>query len=129
VGVLEDVKSLASTIQKIDNIELYRKILDLQAEIMKLLEEKAASAEETRALRERLAIREALVFRQDCYWRGTGGGEQDGPFCSNCWDSGGKLIRMHRLGNPKYRECPACKTQVNLEGPSPRSGSVPIVRG
>lgn len=62
MGLLDEIKSLATTIKQIDNIELYRKILDLQAEAMQLLEEKAAVEKENRELREKLTIQGELKF-------------------------------------------------------------------
>ncbi|HBA38453.1 MAG: hypothetical protein A2W73_07420 [Deltaproteobacteria bacterium RIFCSPLOWO2_12_55_13] len=39
MSIIDDVKSVAQLIQQIDNVELYRKILDLQGEVMGLVQE------------------------------------------------------------------------------------------
>lgn len=48
MGVLDDVKSLAKTVQQIDNVALYRQILDLQGEIMDLVEENRSLKQQLR---------------------------------------------------------------------------------
>jgi len=39
LSIIDDVESVAKTVQQIDNIDLYRQILDLQGEIMEMVEE------------------------------------------------------------------------------------------
>jgi len=109
MGVLDEVKSIASLIQKIDNIELYRKILDLQAEIFKLVEENTGLKHKVADLERTKVIASELRFERDAYWRGA-----DGPFCSNCWDNHQGLIRMLKCGNPAFSQCPSCKTAVEV---------------
>jgi hypothetical protein len=39
MGLIENVKDVVSLVQKMDNIDLYRKILDLQADALRLTTE------------------------------------------------------------------------------------------
>ena len=39
MGIIDNVKETVTLIQKIDNIDLYRKVLDLQSEVMAVVEE------------------------------------------------------------------------------------------
>lgn len=127
MGLLDEIKSLATTIQKIDNIELYRKILDLQAEAMKLLEEKAAVEKENRQLHDKLKIGGELEFEHNVYWRqDEDTGRSDGPFCSNCWDSMQRLVRLHQKENPNYIECPTCKQPIKKGDAPPRRPTSPF---
>lgn len=84
MGILDEVKSLAKTIQQIDNIELYQKILNLQADIMKVLEENNRLKEENRSLKEKFKIKKSLKFENDSYWIKNKDGSKEGPFCSKC---------------------------------------------
>lgn len=115
--ILDEIKSVAKTIQQIDNIDLYRQILNLQADVMDLLQEKNNLKIEVASLKEKLRIRESLVFKNDSYWQEKPEGLRDGPFCSNCWDTNQILVRMiddaHAL-LPCYK-CPSCKTIIRAK--------------
>lgn len=116
MGVLETAKDLASTIQKIDNIELYRQIQHLQQEIQDLVGENAKLRKQAREAEALLTIEQQLDFTNNAYWRAIECGEKEGPFCSSCWDGRKKLIRMHISADPDYATCPSCDTEVNFTG-------------
>ncbi len=67
MGIIDNVRAVADVVKQIDNIELYRRILDLQAEVMGLVEENSRLKKENAGLEERLTIKEALVFDNDRY--------------------------------------------------------------
>lgn len=95
MSILENLKEAVTLVQRIDNIELYRKILDLQAEVLALVQENTE-------LKQKARITEELAFRNNSYWR-----EDKGPFCSRCWDADGKLVRLVVRG-PYHPQCPNC---------------------
>jgi hypothetical protein len=96
MSIIDNVKEAVTLVQRIDNLDLYRKILDLQAEVMALVEE-------NNDLKRKLQIAEDLVFRENSYWRRSG----EGPFCCRCWDAESKLIRLIVQGGFKPK-CPNC---------------------
>lgn len=114
IGILDEVKSVAKTIQKINNIELYQKILNLQGDIMQLLEENSTLKTENSSLKHKLSIKESLKFENDVYWMEKSKGVKEGPFCSCCWDTKQQLVRMLVCGNPDYSNCPICKVAIKL---------------
>jgi hypothetical protein len=99
MGVLDTAKDLVEVIRKIDNIELYKKVLDLQTEVLKLFEENSKLKETVKSLEDTLAVKETLVHDQNAYWipidDGTRRNLRDGPFCAHCWDNDRKLVRLH----------------------------------
>jgi hypothetical protein len=97
MGVIETVKDVAGLIQKYDNIELIRRVVELQEQVYDLVTE-------NRTLKDRLTTRDQLVFRKNSYWRGD-----DGPFCSQCWDGEGRLVRLH-VSPGLTAQCPKCHT-------------------
>lgn len=103
MGIIETLKDTISVIQKADNLDLYKRMLELQTQVFALVEE-------NRTLHERLAMKEKLSFRDNYYWIGD-----EGPYCSPCWDGAGKLVRIHKKKgyNPI---CPNCKTMVEEGG-------------
>ncbi len=102
MGIVDTLKETVGLIQKVDNIDLYQKMLELQTQTVALVEE-------NRALRDRLAVRDQLAFRRNAYWRGD-----DGPYCSRCWDDETKLIRLHDDGK-WLPQCPKCHTVAERE--------------
>ncbi len=125
MGIIDDVKSVTKVIQQIDNVELYRQILDLQAEIMNVVEENRSLKSEILSLKETLKTRESLEFEHNAYWKkNQDGTRSDGPFCSRCWDKENQTVRMLSLPNPQYHQCPSCKTPVNTSGRPTRDVTV-----
>jgi hypothetical protein len=103
------IKSIGEVIQKADNIDLYRKLLDLQAEAITVLEKLSELKKENKGLKEKLETGK-LTFKDKMYFLK---GDKN-PFCSKCWDVDGKLIRLHGDGEGWF-QCPACKTVVHEE--------------
>ncbi|MBB6632619.1 hypothetical protein [Cohnella thailandensis] len=114
VSIIDNIKSVASVIQKADNIELYRKILDLQYEAMELVQQNNELRNQIMELRGKLSTQENLVFRNNQYWKVLEGDKQDGPYCSKCWDVDNKLVR-HNVLNNGYVTCPNCQMTVDDE--------------
>jgi hypothetical protein len=108
MGIIDDVKAIASTVQQIDNIELYRQILNLQSEVMGLVEQNTKLRASISELEMQLQLSAELIFRANAYWLTSG----EGPFCSACWDSKKQAVHMHAGPDRDYYECPVCKSFV-----------------
>lgn len=121
MGIIDNAREVVKVVQQIDNVELYRKILDLHSEIMKLVEENRNLKVEITRLTEALKIKESLQFQNDAYWTmKPDGTPKDGPFCSKCWDKERQLVRLIKMPNPDYSHCPSCKIGINVAGGRPR---------
>ena len=115
MGVIETMKDIGVLVQKLDNMDLVKRLVELQEQIYAVVSENRDVKEENRALREKLNTREQLVFRKNAYWKGD-----EGPFCSRCFDAEGALVRMHTRAefNP---QCPKCATvAAEPDEPPPR---------
>lgn len=108
MSIIENIKSVASTVQQIDNIELYKKILDVQKEAMDLLEDNRSLREESQELKDKLKIKNDIYFERESYWFKNKNGIVEGPFCTRCWDIDKNLVRMHKSNNGYY-SCPEKK--------------------
>lgn len=108
MGLYNNLKEVAEVVQKADNIDLYRKILDIQKESLDLLDENRQLKDEVYKLRKKLDIENNVVYLQDAYYVNKHG-DFDGPYCRVCWDKEKKLIRMS-IGNYIYGEaaCMVC---------------------
>ena len=115
MSLLEDLKSVVGTIQKIDNIELYRQILDLQNEVLQVVTENTELKSRVAKLIEEADLQRSLRFEFNTYWSGETLETSDGPFCSKCWDADHKLVRLHLVTpNPNYSRCPVCDKSLRV---------------
>ena len=121
MSILEDLKGVVSTIQKIDNIELYRQILDLQKEVLQVVSENVDLKAQLSSVKDELRLRRTLRFEYNAYWSGETLETSDGPFCAMCWDTKQQLVRMLVVGrNPQWSRCHAC--DISLKMPRKENG-------
>ena len=95
MGVIDTAKDAVQLVQKIDNIELYRKILDLQADALKMVEENGKLRDRIKELEAAFVIKDTLVFEDNHYFV-VKDGTKDGPYCTLCWDKELNLVRKHK---------------------------------
>jgi hypothetical protein len=97
VGIIDTLKDTVGLIDKVNNLDLYRKVTELQTQVIDLLEE-------NRALKSQLATREQLKFDRNTYWL-----HGEGPFCSACYDKDARLVRLHLAkSRTTAPHCPVC---------------------
>jgi len=106
MGLIENIKDVAELVQKADNIELLRKVLQLQQAALDEQEERRQLRQRIDDLEEHLRDKGRLTFHDNAYWD-----ESDGPFCSTCFDSKRTRIRLHELSQGAYA-CRACNTEA-----------------
>ena len=111
MGIIDNAKEIVKIIQQIDNIELYRKILDLQSEINNLDSENANLKNQLSELEQKFCIQQSLRFDDNTYMRILPNGKEEGPFCTACWDNNKKSIRLRSYGHSEYLECPVCRSE------------------
>ncbi|HAN10104.1 MAG TPA: hypothetical protein DCP90_05785 [Clostridiales bacterium] len=118
MGLIGDIKDAASIVQKADNIELYQKILDIQASALELQEENINLKNKVRELEKRKNIEDSLEFRENAYYKKLEDNKEDGPFCSACWDKDKRLTRMHSIndGTVVKFACSVCNCRVYEDG-------------
>ena len=113
---MEDARTVVNLIQKLDTLELHKKILDLQTEILKLYQDNLEVKTANHSLKERIQIKENLEFRGKAYWRRKQDGSEEGPFCSACWDVKQQLVWSHEFTNdPGHYRCPACQQTFRMK--------------
>ena len=118
------MKTVGKVLQDAGKIEQYQQILDAQAKMLEMQKKIYDLEEEIRSLNDRLKIKDDLCFENNAYWIKKAG-MKDGPFCSGCWDSEHKLMRLHTVNMGLVR-CPKCKSSMNLgEYQEPRTRIAP----
>jgi hypothetical protein len=104
VKITETARDIAGLIQQLGNLDLSKRIVDLQSQIIDLVEENHGLRDEIRQLKDRAAIRGKLAVRKNSYWL-----DDDGPFCTRCWDAENLLIRL-RIQTGYVPHCPKCNS-------------------
>ena len=107
MGLYEAVKDIAKLAQQADNIDLYRKLLDLSAQALDMQSEIAKLKEENAELKKRRNLSDKIVrHKEPCI---TLKNDEDGLcYCSHCWDSQQLIMQLNCHKNGTF-ECPHCK--------------------
>lgn len=111
MSIIRDIKDVASIVQKAGNIDLYKRILDLQAEALEMLEQNSELKNQINELKAKLSTKEKLIFKNSKYYFDETGPSHKGPFCTKCWDTEGKLVNLQDNYSGYYR-CPNCNMTV-----------------
>jgi hypothetical protein len=102
MSILEDAKEVAKAVQEINNLDLYKRVLNLHSDIIGLVEENNRLRDENRELVKTIDLKKKMHFRSPYYWQ-----EDDPvPFCPKCWE--GKTLPAHVMGvesGKKYVQC------------------------
>jgi hypothetical protein len=113
VGIIENIKEAVSLIQKTDNIDLTRGLLNVQAEALDLLEQNGKPRQRVSELEDQITKKGEVKLDGSFYYRHREDGSLDGPYCTRCWDVQNLLVTVHltRGENPRMRvnKCPECK--------------------
>lgn len=108
MGILDEVESIVKLVQQIDNKELYNKILELQNSLMEIQQENLELKMEKGELKSQIEAEKYISFRDGSYWKNINEANEDGPFCTVCWDSQRKLVRPMLYENREL-VCYNCK--------------------
>ena len=108
MGVVENMKDVAELIKKLGDIELNRRILKLENEVLDLAREKRRAEEKIEELERTLKFKQDVVFDEPYYWlKGD-----PTPYCPACWEhdrKGVHLVIGFDDGKHARHDCPVCK--------------------
>ena len=124
MSFIEKAREAIKIVQKLDNIELFQKILDLEADGLemssKLLEKDKKINDLENQIKE---LKEILRFKKKVFKLGTFYFEKDKQgnwifpgLCPNCWEADHKPISLQHyvrrgIGNIKDNYCPNCQNK------------------
>ncbi len=116
MGIVENLKDAADLAKKIGDIELYRKIVHLEGEVMDLTRDKRQADQKIEELEGKLALQGKMTFKEPFYFQ-----EGDNvPFCPRCFEkdkaSVHLFLQINRADLRKW-ECRECKSGYQIEGP------------
>lgn len=78
MGIVENIKDAADLAKKVGDLELYRKIVHLEGEVMDLTREKRQAEQKIEDLQKQLALKAKMTFKQPFYYQEA----DDVPFCA-----------------------------------------------
>lgn len=109
MGLYEGIKDVAKVVQQADNVELYKKLLDLSSQALDMQAEIARLKEENTELKKKRDVSENIV-RHELPFVTLQGDTKDLYYCSHCWDSEQRVIQLN-CGNDGQFECPHCHSK------------------
>ena len=109
MGAIENIKEVADLVQKMGNIDLYRKIMTLEDEIFQLTRQLRDSILKNEQLEESLKFKGKMEHRPPFFFVA---GDKI-PYCPNCWEAGKQPVHMiNQYGGGKRWDCPKCKLMI-----------------
>jgi regulator of replication initiation timing len=108
MGILDSAKDVAKAVQEINNLELYKRVLDLHSDIIELVEANNLLRTENKDLKATLELREKMVFKEPFYYQD---GDQT-PFCPACWETKNTPVHVTFIFDNRENtrwDCPSCK--------------------
>lgn len=111
MGIIDNIKDIAGIVQKADNIELYGKIIGLQGDIMKMMEDMNQIKDENKSLIKLQDISEKMVFK-DPYWYYN---NEKIPSCPKCWDGDKTLSHLVSIAGDSLH-CSSCGLRYVIDG-------------
>ncbi|MBN2734758.1 MAG: hypothetical protein JXQ82_07880 [Methanomicrobiaceae archaeon] len=113
----EALKDAASLAKKVDNIELYQKLLDLQAQALDIQSDNSEKQKRINELESEISrLKEVQKINAEDVVQDTNYPfftlESEGnkiKYCSNCWRNNGKIVQFSSP-NGVHRMCPMCNT-------------------
>jgi len=113
MSIVTNAKEIADLIKKLGDLELYRKIVELEGEIIELTRENHTLENKVQDLTKTLTIVKNLTFKEPFYYAD----DDEIPFCSQCWETDKiavHVVSIFKGSEPRW-DCPKCK-QMYLIG-------------
>ena len=111
MSIIDNAKEIASLVQKLGDIDLYRKIVELEGEIIELTKEKRQLDEKLSEITRSQVIIDKLHFDAPFYTNA----DSSELYCARCIESDRRAIHVAKLGELEMRRrvylCPQCKSK------------------
>lgn len=108
MGLYEGLKDVASIVQKADNIDLYRQLLDLSAQALDLQNRVSELMDENKKLKKQKDLSDNIERHKESYIT-LKDDEDHILYCSHCWDCKRILVQCDCNDRIGQMYCPECK--------------------
>lgn len=102
MGIIDNFKDVLRVAESVNNLDLYKKLAELQNSVLALQDENQSLKNQLKKSEEAQNIAARLRVEQNSYFL-----ENDGPFCTRCWDVDKILVR-EQIGSYGIVSCPEC---------------------
>ena len=113
--MIDEMREVADFVKKLGDVELYRKIVKLEGEVIDLTRSNRAFEERVNELQKAMKFSGELTFRNSFFFHK----DDPNPYCPGCWDSkkmANHVIRVLLPGMGVRMQCPVCKSHYDLRG-------------
>lgn len=114
MSILENTKEIAELIKKMGNIDLYKRIVELEGQIINLSRDKHQLEVKLYEIEKAIEQEQDMEFRMPFYYKG----EDPHPFCPKCWEANRKAIHLKGPINDQMMgtsyHCYECKNTFYL---------------
>jgi len=125
MGIIENFKDVLKLADAANNLDLYKKLAELQTSVLGLQEENRELKDRVGHLSEKLSLKEKMHFTPPFYYQE---GDKN-PFCSACFDGKDHLairvVFFHDTETQTRWDCPVCKYMYLIRKSSRRQPNVP----
>ncbi len=109
MGLYDGIKDVAKIVQQADNIDLYRKLIDLSAQALDMQSEIQRLSEENRRLVLLIETASDIERHPEQFITKTSD-KQLLRYCAHCWDVDKKMVQLNCSDNGSFY-CPHCKNK------------------
>lgn len=92
MSLYDGFKDVINIAQKVDNIELYRRLLDLSKEALDLQNEVCELNKENKDLKELIDKEKNVIYHKDERYITLDNDEEEIKYCGTCWGIDKKLV-------------------------------------
>ena len=104
MGAIENIKEIADLVKKLGDVELYRKIVELEQEIFELSRQNLDNKKEIEELKRLLSVKQNIKFSKPYYFVE---GDPE-PYCPKCWEVEKVLVHLTDTIDRNFHHCPNC---------------------
>lgn len=100
----DGLKDAAKVLREADKLEQYKEIVDAMQKMIEMQTRIGELEDELLELKKVRDLSEQLEYQDKAYWL-----DEDGPFCSRCWDADKTLVRLRQQNDQKSDfDCDNC---------------------
>jgi hypothetical protein len=114
MSIISNAKEIADLVKQLGDVELYRRIVSLEGELIDLTNRKRELEDENRGLNEKLRQAATMSFRNP-FWYAEG---DEVAHCPRCWEIDKQAMHLQgpaRMGVYQVFNCPQCKSEYSFE--------------
>lgn len=124
MGIFDTVKGMFDIATKLNNMELNRLLVAMQADLMRMQDENSKLKEENESLKQKQKLSREMIIGKNSYWISKDD-SWDGPYCTGCWDRNKQPVRLndmpYQFRSMGTHRCPSCQSHIAHPAPPEKS--------